>query len=257
MSSAQSILAHGAEQARIVAVDRLDLRYMPQPWSFAAERRSEIERYFAEQQRRRSGMWNGRILMLRDFAIQDGVFRGAFFATDYAAFHAWCHWDFPDRSVSNCFAAGALRGSDGGFLLGVMGDHTANAGQVYFPCGTPDTDDIVADTVDLDGNIRREIAEELGLADGDYRPTPGWTAVLAGPRIALIRTLQVEATADELTVRIRRHLAEDAEPELADIRIARSPGDFDVNMPAFVSAFLMHVWPGRDRTVLPQPDATS
>ena len=58
---------------------------------------------------------------------------------------------------------GALRASDGAYLLGVMGPQTVNAGKVYFPAGVPDLDDIVDDRVDLARNVRREMAEETGL----------------------------------------------------------------------------------------------
>jgi hypothetical protein len=43
-------------------------------------------------------------------------------------------------------------------------------------------------------------------------------------------------------VRILAHLAREAQPELAGVRIVRSPADFDPMMPPFVTAFLTHVW---------------
>ncbi len=45
------------------------------------------------------------------------------------------------------------------FLLAVMGQHTLNAGQVYFPCGTPDPIDVVGDRVDLDASVQTEVLE--------------------------------------------------------------------------------------------------
>src|SRR6266576_268539 len=85
------------------------------------------------------------------------------FEVDFASFIAWRDWGFPDKSVRNCFPMAALRSSDGAFLLGVMGSHTATAGQIYFPAGTPDPNDINGNTVDLERGVIRELIEETGL----------------------------------------------------------------------------------------------
>src|SRR5262249_53081179 len=152
----------------------------------------------------------------------DGIFRGACFDADYASFISWQCWDFPDPGVYDCFAMGAIQSSDGAFLLGVMGAHTFNAGQIYFPCGTPDRNDLVADRLDFEGSVRRELAEETGLDVAEFAAAPGWHTVLGGNAIAQMRLLRARQTATELRGRILDHLACEREPELADIRIVRS-----------------------------------
>ena len=47
----------------------------------------------------------------------------------------------PGPIIRNGFAMAALRAADGAFLCGQMGEHTANAGKVYFAAGTPDRED--------------------------------------------------------------------------------------------------------------------
>ena len=80
----------------------------------------------------------------RDPVFAGDRFSASYFETDFASFLAWRDWGFPDRSVFNGFGMGALRCSDGAFVLGEMGRHTSNAGRIYFPSGTPDPDDIRA-----------------------------------------------------------------------------------------------------------------
>ena len=226
----------------IIALDDLALGYAPYDWPFAAARRDEIAAHFAKCRNSATAMWNGRVLLMRDHAIADATLRGTFFPTDYADFLAWRDWDSPDRAVINCFAMGALHGSDGAYLMGVMGDRTASPGRIYFPAGTPDLDDVRGDAVDLLGNVMREIAEETGLAPEGYAVADGWTAVIAGPRIALMKSIEAPRPADELAHRMRRHIAAEAAPELCDIRIVRSARDFDPMMPEFVTAYLSQVW---------------
>jgi 8-oxo-dGTP pyrophosphatase MutT (NUDIX family) len=231
-----------ATEIQVVPVERLELAYAPLAWDFAQRRRAEIDAYFARLRQEKPELWNGRVLLLRDFAIEGAVFRGAYFDTDFASFIAWRDWGFPDRTVRNCFAMGALRSSDGAFMLGRMSAHTANAGLIYFPGGTPDLNDVVADTVDLTGSALRELNEETGLTEGDFAAEPGWYTVLAGPRIAQLKVLQAVERADALRDRILDHLARERQPELADICIVREPADFNAQIPPFIKTFIEHIW---------------
>jgi 8-oxo-dGTP pyrophosphatase MutT (NUDIX family) len=231
-----------ADAFSVLPIEHLDVGFVPRPWRFADERRGEIDAYFAEMQRRNPALWNGRVLLLGDFAIHDGVFRGGCFDVDYASFMSWQDWDFPDKSVRDCFAMGTILSSDGAFLLGEMGAHTFHAGQVYFPCGTPDLNDVAVDRVDFEGSIARELKEETGLDIGEFAAEAGWYTVLGGAVVALMKVLRARETAAALRVRILDHLAREDVPELADIRIVRGEGDLDPAMPLFVTSYLRHIW---------------
>jgi 8-oxo-dGTP pyrophosphatase MutT (NUDIX family) len=244
VTAAQRGLPDGAPggELAVVPVARLELAFEPRPWPFAEARRAEIDAYFAELRRQKPALWNGRVLLMHRFALSDGTFRGAYLETDYASFLAWRDWDFPDRLVWNCFGMGAVRASDGAFLLGVMGAHTANAGQTYFAAGTADPDDVVDGAVDLDGSVRRELAEETGLDAQRMDAEPGWHAVFAGPRIAMLKVLRAPETAATLRARVLHYLGAQTRPELADVRLVRSRADLDPSFPQHVIAFFDYVW---------------
>jgi 8-oxo-dGTP pyrophosphatase MutT (NUDIX family) len=226
----------------VVRLARAEMRFAPRPWPFAQERRAEIDAHFARLMRERPRAFNGRVLMLREFALDDGLLRGAYFETDFASFIAWRDWGWPDASVRNCFGQAALRAADGAFVLGVMSSHTLNAGRIYFPSGTPDLDDVVGENVDLDGSVLRELTEETGLTAADVSLDPGWHAVLAGPRLAMLKPVRSPLRAEELRARILAHMAAEAHPELADVRIARGPADLDEMMPEFIHDYLLEMW---------------
>ena len=222
----------------IFHIDRLDLSFAPKAWTFAADRRAEIDAYFEAVRRENPSLWNGRVLLLHRQVVEQGVLRGQFLETDYASFAAWREWRKPAAGVRDCFSAAALRSADGAFLLAVMGPHTFNAGSIYFPCGTPDPNDVVADKIDLDLSVRRELKEETGLDITELDAEAGWDMVVDGPLIALIKVLRSTEKAVTLRERILAHLAQEEKPELADIQIVRGQSDFDHAMPDFVRAFL-------------------
>ena len=219
-------------------IDRLDLSFAPQPWGWADQHRAEIDAWFADLRRKKPALWNGRVLLMHRQVIEHGVLRGEFLETDYASFIAWKHWDRPHAGVRDCFSAAAIESSDGAFLLGVMGAHTFNAGKAYFPCGTPDANDIIAGKVDFEHSVQRELLEETGLAMDFFTPEPGWTMVVDGALIGQIKVLRARESAKALHARILAFLAREKKPELADIRVVYGPGDFDQAMPRFVTAFL-------------------
>ncbi len=219
-------------------VDRLDLSFVPKPWVWAEKHRAEIDALFADMRRRKPALWNGRVLLMHRQVIERGVLRGEFIETDYASFVAWKHQGQPHAEVRDCFSAAAIQSSDGAFLLGVMGAHTFNAGEVYFPCGTPDPNDIVGGKVDSLETGRRELLEETGLAMDDFSLEPGWTMVVDGSLIGQIKVLHARESAKALHARILAFLARQKGPELADIRVVYGPGDFDRAMPRYVTAFL-------------------
>src|SRR3954463_13196513 len=138
----------------------LDLAVRPIVWPFAEERRDEIGTHFAEKKRERPKIWKGRVLLGRDAVFTDGHLAATYFETDFASFLAWRDWGFPDKAVFNGFGMGALLTSDGAFVMGEMAQHTANAGRIYFPSGTPDLDDVRGSALDIEGSVVREVEEE-------------------------------------------------------------------------------------------------
>src|SRR5207237_10187323 len=178
-------------------VRTLDLAFKPWRWPFADERRAEIAAHFAGKQREKP-IWNGRILLGRNPIFTAERFSASYFDADFASFLAWRDWGFPDPAVFNGFGMGALRCADGVFLLGEMGQHTSNAGRVYFPSGTPDLDDIRDGAVDIPGSVARELEEETGLTPGEYRSDAHWHCVCTGAAVAMIRLLHVDTSGEAL-----------------------------------------------------------
>src|SRR5258707_7731138 len=119
-----------------------------------------------------------------------------------------------------------------------MGDHTANAGRIYFPSGTPDLDDIRDGAVDMSGSVAREVEEETGLTPADYRAGADWDCVVSGAAIAMIRILDVDTSGEALRTRIEANLARQRQPELSAIHLVRGVSDLTAAMPRFVTAFV-------------------
>jgi 8-oxo-dGTP pyrophosphatase MutT (NUDIX family) len=230
--------------ARLLKVRELDLVFESAPWAFAERQAASIAAHWVRMTKAKPALFNGRVLLLGRRAIVTGsdgavTLKGAFFATDYADYLAWEQFGFPGDPVDNCFSMAALRGSDGAFLLGEMAHHTINAGQIYFPAGTPDPTDVFGGRVDLEASARRELLEETGVDASDAAIARGWTVVFADRRIACMKLMTLAVPAARAKARIEAYLAQDPHAELSRMHVVRSPRDIDDSrVPVFVADYL-------------------
>ena len=227
-------------------VRAIDCAFEPVDWPFLREERAFIAEHWAALKAAKPALFDGRVLLLHRHSIEDGVFRGAYLETSYSAFLAFRDRGFPDSSKRNCFAMAALTAADGQFVLGEMGRHTANAGAIYFAAGTPDLSDVVGDRVDLERSVLRELEEETGLTPEEVDVATGWTAVIGGGRIALMKAVRSPLAGEALKERILAFIAADPEAELAGVHLASDPAAIlPDRMPAFQQAFLRHAFAAR------------
>jgi len=239
-------VSNAVENGTIIRLSRIDARVESYDWAFARENAALIAAHWAEISADKPAMFNGRIMLQHHVAIRDGVFEAGYFETDYAAFMTWRDIGHPGPIIRNGFAMAALRANDGAFLCGKMGEHTANAGKVYFAAGTPDREDARPDgTLDLAGSVTRELGEETGLRVEELQVGEGWTALVEQGRIAFMREVGIDLPAEEARALMLERMRNLEEEELSDIVIVRDLTDTEKHdMPPFMRRYLAHIFDG-------------
>ncbi len=233
------------DSAQIEAIDDLNFRIEARDWPFARQEAAAIDRHWEKLRADKPGLFNGRVFLNFERRIEtEGgrrILRGNASEVDFKAFLAWRDFGFPDPQARNCFAMAALVSADGAFMLGRMNEGTANAGQIYFPAGTPDPGDIKGAALDLEGSVARELLEETGFQSGEADFAPDWTVVFDGPRIACMKTTRLAQSAAEIEARFQNFIAGQTRPELVALHAVFSVEDLDpVRMPGFTLTYLRH-----------------
>ena len=228
-----------------VAVASIDCALIEAPWSFAVSEAAAIEAHWERRVAGNPHLFNGPVLLLHDGAVDDepdgyAMFRGRCFETTFKAFMAWREFGFPQTEARNIFSMAAVETVDGAFVLGEMAPHTAPAGQIYFPSGTPDRSDIHAGRVDIEGSALRELAEETGLNLSHVEPLPGLILVMDRVRVCCMKPVRASETAEVLVARIEHWLATEARPEFSRMHVIREPKDILPTIPDFVADYLRY-----------------
>lgn len=223
----------------VIPLHAVTLSRDPTPWDYVTGREEDIAEGWRARVADQPSLFNGRFFVLTRFEIAGGRMSGTLVETNYASCLHWRAEGFPTLGW-NCFAMPALMPSDGGILLGRMASWTANGGLWYCPAGSLDAADLHPDgRFDVEGNMRRELHEELGFSMGELNFAPTWTAVVTKGRFALMRACPVPETGAALMARCQAHFASEERPELDGLRIVRGVRDLEgLRTPTFLAAYV-------------------
>lgn len=214
---------------------RLDITLSPDPLAFSLREEARIAATFAAAKAGNPALFDGPILLFSRPQLDGTRLSATAFRTRYSSLTTLIAHPATGRDAYNLFGAAAIVGSDGGVVLGRMGPRTAGAGEVKFPGGTPDEDDLTADgRVDILGSIAREMEEETGLKAAEARLDQDLILVDDHPYFAVVGVLRFPQTAEQLAERVRAFLAADPDPELAGVEVVRPGASLD---PAIVPAY--------------------
>ncbi len=214
---------------------RLDIRLSLDPLGFSVREAASIAATFAAAKSRNPALFDGPILLFAPPAVDGARLSATGYRTRYSSLTTLIAHPEKGRDAYNLFGAAAIVGSDGGVVLGRMGPRTAGPGELKFPGGTPDEEDVTASGgVDIVGSIVRELAEETGLSAAEARLDETLLLVDDHPFYAIVGVLRFPETAERLAERVRAFLAADPEPELAGVEVVRDPAALD---PAVVPAY--------------------
>ena len=166
---------------RIEKIAAIDIRLRPKVWDFATDARRRDRSALAKAPAGQSAslQWQGAACgrcLARCGAGGRAPRRAPVSSSNIRRFSPGSAFGCPG-DARNLFALAALRSADGAYLLGEMAAWTANAGQIYFPGGTPDLSDIIDERA---RSRRQRIARACRrnrAFNAGCLPTPGWTIV--------------------------------------------------------------------------------
>jgi hypothetical protein len=226
-----------------VPVTDLDIRVVAAPLGYEARAAAEIAAGWSTAAAANSALYDGPILLFSAIAAKPGgTLAARAHRTRFSVLLALVNDGDAEGEAKNLFGSAAILGSDGAFVLGIMGAHTAFPGDVKFVGGTPDLSDVDGEgRVDILGSIRRELGEETGLAATEAEIEPVLRVVTVGALVSVVAVLRFPEPAAAIARRIEAFLASETDPELAGVAVVATTSDLDgLRLPSYTRSFLVH-----------------
>ena len=190
------------------------------PW--VLEHETEIARNWEHEVSANPHLFNGSMVFQRTLSFADGHIEGRAHMVPFSSFLYWRR-SGRRKGGHHLFAMPMILSADGAVIAIRMVDTTANPGRVYSPAGSLDAQDVRGGFCDLDGNMRRETREETGLDLGEMEADLAWRAVHVVNSVAVFRLFRSPLSEAELRMRVKQHIAAEAEPEISEVIGIRSP----------------------------------
>lgn len=202
-------------------VDRVRMRIMTGDHPFHLAEREAIAENWRQEVAANPALFDGRMILQRRIGlIREGIVSEGY-VVPFSTFLWWRK--LPERhGALHIHAYPVLETSDRALVAIQMGAHTANAGMVYFACGSFDPDDVVDGHCDPELNMRREVLEETGIELHDAIVSDGYHIAHFRRTVTLFRLFRFDQTADQMIARIERHMQVAEDKEIAGAVAIRS-----------------------------------
>ncbi len=227
-------------------IRRYAIRCSTGSWPFARREEGAIRDHWTQRSTDNPKFFNGRVYVMTSGGLREDCLEGTLAATDFAASLYWRETGYRDRTVVDCFGSAILLGSDGTLIYGRQTPGHVNSGMLYPPGGFVDRRDIDScGTVDFDGSIAREVAEELALRPDTLDRDAGYLLTRAGPLLSVGIIYRLAVPGREFCSQVRALLASDAAPELETLITLASATEAAAHaMPAYARKIATALLPG-------------
>ena len=220
-------------------VTSLDLPVQPWSWPFAETRRAEISAHFAEKQREKPNMWNGRVLLGRDPVFAGARLSCQLFRDRFCQLPGLARLGLSRQGRVQRLRHGRACAAPTARSCSAKWDSTppTPGASIFRPARPISTTSGMARSI-YPAAWRVSSRRRPVWRRGEYRSEPDWHCVFTGPAMAMIRILHVDMPGDALRARIEANLALQQLPELSAIHLVRGTRDLTAAMPGFVTAFI-------------------
>lgn len=209
-------------------VERCRLMVTDAAWAYAIDNAAAVDAHWQRRRAESPSLFNGVVHLMHAETCDGATLTSSFLRSDFKSYLHWREAGFPDAGVRDGFGSALIRSAEGHVILGRQRKGNINAGVAYLPGGFIDQRDVLADgSIDIDGSIARELAEETGLNAADVAVSPGYLITRCGALVSIAREVVSPLPAEALRDRIRTHIAADPDPELEDAVIVRTAADIE------------------------------
>lgn len=222
----------------VVPVKSVDVRLDAGLHPFELANADAIEANWQAEYAANARLFDGTMVLLSELKLDDGGnLTGRCHAVRFATMLYW-RKNKGNPDIEHCYAHAALVSADGALVAIRMGQHTANAGRVYFAAGSFEPDDFVEGLVDAPGNMQREVMEETGLDLTDLRREADYHIYSQGSSTVLFRRYWLDEDAESIAARISAFVAGESDPEIEGPVVIRKPDPLPEGMMPHMAAIV-------------------
>lgn len=196
-------------------VHTIELNVSDQPHPYHVKKSHDALESWQDEIARKPSLFNGLVLLESAMSIEGKRLKGICHLVPYSTFLHWLQ--NIEGEGSHLFALGLIVSNDGFPIVGMMAEHTYNAGKCYAPSGSLDKDDIINGKVDLLANVARELGEETGLNLSNAEIEPGFHIFKTNRNMIAVTRCRFNLSASELCTQINSFIAKDNHPELSHV----------------------------------------